>query len=511
MRIPSTRTSPDTILCWPIFQGNYPQDCLVNTIFGAEDAPDQDHPSHGQVPTRNIGRCASSLLYREDNIPLLVERFIALVHIKNPLLDIAALRRNAKMVAENGPSWDGVSCLVLLACALGSLAQPLKVEWPQQHDLSIDEPSLQSTSHSRDDLETAGSYYILARKRIGLLSNGIVRSQCYFWSGVYLMYTINPVEAWQNFLQSSTTQHAYLKGRQSHSKDGAQRSQDRQLEQRLYWSCFKSECELRVELQLPESSIASIRYPDMFPSPPDPASPVTAEVNFSEQDFNIDSPMSQVSSVSNSQMQQQSWYYYLTEIALRRIANRVLNAFYKNELSLNMPLASMINHANNFEAESLQWHAGLPDVLQFDPDHLENPPTEELPYYIWARFLEMRHWIYLPFIFYAVHHGPEDPYLDEIQPMVNKGFKHVFACIEGLALRHRHHGIWFGLRGSTAAAFILVATVKCGHINVPSNWRDAIRSHIAELRYWENESPDIKEAKRILEEMLEELPSELIC
>jgi len=56
------------------------------------------------------------------------------------------------------------------------------------------------------------------------------------------MYTLRPVEAWQNFLQASSTYHIYLKGQVRGSESNeVHANKNRLLEQRLYWSCFKSE------------------------------------------------------------------------------------------------------------------------------------------------------------------------------------------------------------------------------------------------------------------------------
>jgi len=57
----------------------------------------------------------------------------------------------------------------------------------------------------------------------------------------------------------------------------------RRLEQSLYWSCFKSECEFRVELPLQQSEISLGEYPDLFPSPPSP-------IPTDGKDFGAESP-----------------------------------------------------------------------------------------------------------------------------------------------------------------------------------------------------------------------------
>lgn len=141
----------------------------------------------------------------------------------------------------------------LLTCALGSLAKPFSTSLYNSSLLATTSTSSPSTDPNAPtsltttayDLQLSAYYYSLARKRIGLLGSTIIRSQCYLLSGVYLMYALRPLEAWHNFVQASTTYYTYLQGRMrsaaSHGGDGVQVSRTRRLEQRLYWSCFKSE------------------------------------------------------------------------------------------------------------------------------------------------------------------------------------------------------------------------------------------------------------------------------
>jgi hypothetical protein len=42
-----------------------------------------------------------------------VESFLAYNHPKNPILEVKALRMDARTIAEHGPAWDGRSCLVV--------------------------------------------------------------------------------------------------------------------------------------------------------------------------------------------------------------------------------------------------------------------------------------------------------------------------------------------------------------------------------------------------------------
>jgi hypothetical protein len=109
----------------------------------------------------------------------LVDRFVRLVHIKNPILDIPVLRQMVKQIDENGPSWSTSTCLVALACALGALAQ--------EYDAVLERVmATEATSNpGEDDLALARKYWCIAEKRLGLAMgyNGIQSVQCFCLAG----------------------------------------------------------------------------------------------------------------------------------------------------------------------------------------------------------------------------------------------------------------------------------------------------------------------------------------
>ncbi|KAJ0329218.1 hypothetical protein COL5a_004454 [Colletotrichum fioriniae] len=78
------------------------------------------------------------------------------------------------------------------------------------------------------------------------------------------------------------------------------------MEQILYFTCFKSECELAFELSLPGSILAGVDYPYSLPNPP------TLGV------MNLDNKA--------LMMEQRSWYYYLAEISARHLIDRFTQA-----------------------------------------------------------------------------------------------------------------------------------------------------------------------------------------
>ena len=116
LKIPSSRTTPDMILVWPILEGKFPIDCLQEAIFDWASYGVESDDENGGFRT-NIHRAfeSQSVTYglQEIEVVNLTDRFLSLVHTKNPILDESTLRQFANTIAENGMSWDGPSCLVV--------------------------------------------------------------------------------------------------------------------------------------------------------------------------------------------------------------------------------------------------------------------------------------------------------------------------------------------------------------------------------------------------------------
>ncbi|KAJ6127872.1 hypothetical protein N7471_009089 [Penicillium samsonianum] len=270
LQIPAGRGSADTVLTWPIFQGQFRDSSLITTLFQYSNGIGEDRPTEWTLP--------EGLQFTPDEqIPTLVDRFIQNVHTKNPILDLESLIRSGRSAAEIGLRWDAQSCLVLLACALGCISQPFasSTQGYQTSRSSHDELGWRTpgiTSSSDTQLREGEAFFMMACRRIGLLRYSVIGSQCHFFAGVYLMYTFRSLSAWNHFYQASTFYRLRLRlidGLDNSAYVGEQQGTTvvQRLEQSLYWSCFKSEVEIRVELPLPQSAIAEYEYPALFPRP----------------------------------------------------------------------------------------------------------------------------------------------------------------------------------------------------------------------------------------------------
>jgi hypothetical protein len=100
---PASVMNCEATMRWPVFAGSVPN---VKSFILDADA-DSARPSIGST-----GACAG--IREEDFIPL-SKKFLAYVHVKNPILDPAEYRSYVWEAVSNGIGWDGPSCLVVCA------------------------------------------------------------------------------------------------------------------------------------------------------------------------------------------------------------------------------------------------------------------------------------------------------------------------------------------------------------------------------------------------------------
>lgn len=187
LQIPPHRTSSDTVLTWGVFEHKYPANALIGVLF----EPDHnDTPELSTTSSRDVFNAPAGFKPPDDEkIPLLVDNFLQNVHTKNPILDVESLVKSSRRCAEHGVGWDAWSCLVLLACALGSVAKPFDTAAPSSLDLRpesldlVNAPPPSSARFFAKELQQAESCFVLACRRIGSLKPTMIGAQCHFFAG----------------------------------------------------------------------------------------------------------------------------------------------------------------------------------------------------------------------------------------------------------------------------------------------------------------------------------------
>ena len=205
MQIPSCKTSCDAVLEWEVFDGRYPASALVGALFLQESTAASSSPGTMPMPSSvdsaNVPAAAVLQPLDDEQIPSLVDKFLQHVHTKNPVLDVELLVKHGRNCAKNGVGWDAMSCLVLLACALGSLGLPFGTSEAalQEAPRVIGDGLLgvagdAAAEHARQwhkHLRQSESCFALACRRLGSLKHTLFGSQCYFFAGGKLPYSFS--------------------------------------------------------------------------------------------------------------------------------------------------------------------------------------------------------------------------------------------------------------------------------------------------------------------------------
>jgi hypothetical protein len=90
--------------------------------------------------------------------------------------------------------------------------------------------------------------------------------------------------------------------------------------------------ELRLELNLSQKNVLDLSYPTFFPSPPD---------GLKTKD-------------------EAAWYFYLAEIALRRLENRILGYLYQPDTAISE--STMVHTILDFEEQKDAWYVRFFDM-----------------------------------------------------------------------------------------------------------------------------------------------------
>lgn len=271
-------------------------------------------------------------------------------------------------------------------------------------------------------------------------------------------------------------------------------------------------------------------------------------------------------------------YYYLTEVALRRIGNRIINTFFTSSRESWLQIEPYLDLAVEFEAQVSSWYANLPPAMQkYETDSTIRQPrrepsisggqvdcvSRELSWAVENRLSEMRSWLYQPFLYYLIHAkpprrevsqdptspyitaGPEQPLSGEsnavLWSLILRGINCNMTILDTRSLPHRHHGLWFDLRSTVTAAFILLAVIKSGYADLipggatvltrnAQTWPNSTGSDhntlqpaslsrtyatlpiggkfgqvLAQLRLWSTESPDMTRHADTLEALIRDI------
>ncbi|KAH6884451.1 hypothetical protein B0T10DRAFT_130882 [Thelonectria olida] len=486
VRLPFATLRCESLLRWPVFNGVIPEKYSSIMSFLLESVS-QSHSVTQPLSDENGRGSRRGPGIREEDLVPLCRKFLKHVHPRNPILEPEELIKSARVASEHGLGWDSTSCLILLACALAHFTVPWRIP-PESPGGIQDIVFLEDVS---DEAKvTAESYYMAAKKRIGLLGTSVPDVQCFFLASVYEKYALRPLQAWFCIQQASTRLQAHLlgSGQQLWNSAKLRNTHTHHLEQRVFWSCFKAESELAPELGLQTSDLRQFGNPCLFPSPPETLS--IDQAHHAEDGFLAD----------HSEAEERGWFFYLAEISLRRTINDALDLLYrKDEKHWMNNIKLLVSQHEEQERQVLLWHSSLPTPIQF-PD--TKPAEHELSFYLQGRFLEWRLYLLRPFIYYALH-NPLDPATGpQVIALAQKGMSVCAEMIPRYMYHHRHGGTWFVMRHLwTCAVLVLAAVAHKGDVLPPENWRHLADMALTALDRWASQAADIQHMLIVLREL----------
>ncbi|KAJ5605918.1 hypothetical protein N7510_008699 [Penicillium lagena] len=257
---------------------------------------------------------------------------------------------------QNGP----VSCLVLLILALGSAS----------HHGSI--------SFVAPDCDPPGLAYFAAAWNLlpsVMMRNTVIAAQCMVLASAYLFYLVRPLEAWM--LLSNVSMKLQLLFGGSPNRVPVQW---RELSVRVYWNTLLFESDLLAELDLPHSGI--VQFEEMVDLPG----------GFDEEDDENEEESGH--EITEEPAGRDDLWYFLAEIALRRLLNRVSHLIYQKGSTHTLSALGPIVSELDFQLS--QWYDSLPKPIQFPLTQV--PISNPVQTVLRLRYNACRTIIYRPYI-----------------------------------------------------------------------------------------------------------------
>ncbi|KAF4548545.1 Hypothetical protein D9617_27g045120 [Elsinoe fawcettii] len=420
--LPSTHTETiESLLTWNIWNGSG-----APLLQGALSAP-------SIVASPDTGASDIDSVLKANYL----QTFFDHVHLKNPILDEDVIRTGFVHLTMNGVEWSADTCLLLLILANGCLTVPFDSP-----------PDLDETR-----LRRAWTIFAAARKRLGTVMEAslLTQARCFFYSGVFLMSMLRPYDAWREFLQGLAACQSF----EARSR-GAEVLPDATAEESVYWSCWKSEREVRAELGLPDFATIGLDHPRMFPSLP---------------------------STDHGEDQFKPWYFYLAEISLWRIETATRKDIAQFVESNKMAhIEELAEYVASLEDPIISWKTSLPSAISLDND--DGIRQDVIAFVLRGRLTYNYETLTWPFVHSLIHGNCQGRMARTL------ALRGLAAHLDRLNINrpgyfYRHHGTWLMQRSSARSALLLVAASSVlPRETMPLDWLEQVRACIEMLEFW---------------------------
>ena len=404
--MPKSHTTPALhLLQWPVIKDLITRQCDPQVLMQLEMArPPIDLGSHYSLDLSNISPY--------------VHAFFAGVNNWYAIVNPYTWHSNYRTAISQGFRSGAESCICLLVLALGQAAHYGE--------------SISRVPHGQ--LVPGMSYFAAAWSLLPNLitRNDVLSAQCHILAAAFLMYLVRPLEAWNLLYNTSMKLQLLLS-----SPDNIP-TQLKELSERVYWNALMIESDLLAELDLPHSGVVqfeeSMRLPRSFPY--DSVTPGGGDESPGNDDL----------------------WYFLAEIALRRLLNRVSHLIYSHthRRSNTFTIASLEPVAGELDYQLTQWYESLPAPVKFPRERL--PAQDQIQTVLRLRYFACRTIIFRPYI-QAVLADENAAHEPGVQEACRKCLEACIRQVEYITAHHEGHlpYLWQGALSIMSQTLLLMA------------------------------------------------------
>lgn len=203
-------------------------------------------------------------------------------------------------------------------------------------------------------------------------------------------------------------------------------------------------------------------------------------------------------------MDADSWYFFLSEIALRRLTDKVAEVVVSHidcslPSSQQIAMKELVPVVAELERQVHTWRENLPHQLQF-PDVPQAADTE-WKHYSRSRYYRVLELMFRPFIFTAIHVPECEP---AVRYLAGKGLDSASKYLRHCATAHRHQGLWLNLRNQLREACLLLGSAIAG-LEMPPDWYTGIERTLHSFQFWEKEYPPCQSYIRVIHMLISHL------
>ncbi|KAF7594280.1 hypothetical protein BBP40_009680 [Aspergillus hancockii] len=360
------------------------------------------------------------------------------------------------------------SCLALLVLALGCASQ------------------CGSISSAPVDNEAPGLPYFAAAWSllpIVMMRNSVLATQCIILASAYLFYLVRPLEAW-TLLSSASLKLQLLFGNPSRVP-----LQWRELSVRVYWNALLYESDLLAELDLPHSGI--VHFEELVDLPG----------GFEEEDEDEEEVEDEPCEIAigNEPVGRDELWYFLAEIALRRLLNRVSHMIYQKDSRLT--LSSLGPIVSELDFQLSQWYEGLPQPVQFPLSH--TPVSNPVQTVLRLRYFACRTIIYRPYIL-AVLENEQASSDQVVKERCRRCLEATLRQLENITSHREGHlpYLWQGALSMVSQTLLIMGATMSPALSVllpPASQVDGIISEVAaEVERYAHLAPSLRLSAEII-------------